>query len=409
MNRFWEIVRSVVALLVLLAFAGAALIYWWRRSHDRPALLVRWLITLATFLFVAFGVGPIISRFDPVAAFLGVPMALAAGVVMAATWTPSITEYFGRKFGQLYDGGDVPPEPEPCLSLAEARRKAGKYAEAAAEVRRQLERFPTHFSAWMLLAEIQADSLQDLDAASAAIGQLIAQPGHSPKNIAYALSRLADWHLKYRRDIDSARALFERIVAMFPDSPEAHFAHQRIAHLPAAPPPPAEAEPPPIPLPHLEEKLGLRPDFAGFKLTPPDPAQEVAELAGQLERYPFDNQAREELALLYAAAFQRLDLATDQLEQLIAQPHAPENQIVHWLNLLADLQVRATADLDAPRHALERIIERFPDSPSAAVARRRLATLRLESRVKEERPVMPLARRADQGLPRAEPDSPKES
>ena len=395
MSRFWVILRGVLALAALLSLAGAALVYWWRRSHERPALLVRWLITLATFLFVVFVVGPVIGGFDYVAAFLGVTMAAAAGVVMAATWTLSITEYFARKFGQLYDGGDLAIDPEPCFSMAEARRKAGRYDEAVAEVRRQLEQFPTHFRAWMLLAQIQAEDLHDLDAASASIGQLTCQPGHSPKNVAYALTQLADWHLKYRQDLDSVRALFDRIVELFPDSPEAHFAQQRIAHLPAAPPLPPSVPRVPLSLPHSEEQLGLRPDFTGFNLIPPDASRKASELAAQLERHPYDNQAREDLAVLYAEAFHRLDLATDQLEQLIAQPHAPEKQIIHWLHLLADLHVREGADLPRARQTLERILARFPHSPAADNTRRRLATLSLELRVKKESPPLSLVSAPD--------------
>ena len=42
----------------------------------------------------------------------------------------------------------------------------------------------------------------------------------------------------------------------------------------------------------------------------------------------------------------RLDLASDQLEQMISLPNQPGRLVVRWLNLLADLQVRSGADYE---------------------------------------------------------------
>ena len=102
--------------------------------------------------------------------------------------------------------------------------------------------------------------------------------------------------------------------------------------------------------------------------------------------YPLDNQAREDLAMLYAEGFHRLDLATEQLEQLIAQPHAPDKQVARWLNLLVDLQVAEGNDPTSARQSAQRIVDRFPGSPAAEQARRRLATLNLEWRAKHTTP-----------------------
>jgi hypothetical protein len=56
----------------------------------------------------------------------------------------------------------------------------------------------------------------------------------------------------------------------------------------------------------------------------------------------------------------------------------PTRKIVHWLNLLADLQVRHGADQATVERTLERILDRFPDSPAAQLARVRLSQLKLE-------------------------------
>jgi len=390
MQDFWSSAGRILGLLGTLALVAWMLTAWWKKSDDRPGLLKRWLLTLADFLFLGLVVGPVVGRFDYVAAFVGVPMAAVGGLILALIWTPHLAGAVGRKFGQLYDGGDVPADPEPFFSIAEARRKAGRYAEAVAELQRQLEVFPTHFRGLMLLAEIQADHLHDLPAAAETIARLVNQPEHPPKNVAYAFTRLADWQLKYLKDPVAARETFQQIIDRFPDSPEAHHAHQRLAHLATAEFLAGSVERKPLKLTRHEERFGLRPDFAGMKVEAPDPAVRAAELVQQLERFPLDNQAREDLALIYAQGFGRLDLATDQLEQLIAQPHAPEAQIARWLNVLADLQAREGGDLDLARQSLQRIIERFPGTSAAETAQRRMATLGIELRAKKESQVVTL-------------------
>ena len=50
----------------------------------------------------------------------------------------------------------------------------------------------------MLRAEIQAEDRKDLAASDETIETLLAQEGHAPRNIAFALTRQADWRLKDR-------------------------------------------------------------------------------------------------------------------------------------------------------------------------------------------------------------------
>ena len=46
---------------------------------------------------------------------------------MAITWRHSLIEIILRPFTSLYDGGSVEPDLKPLYSIAEARRKQGKY------------------------------------------------------------------------------------------------------------------------------------------------------------------------------------------------------------------------------------------------------------------------------------------
>jgi hypothetical protein len=50
---------------------------------------------------------------------------------------------------------------------------------------------------------------------------------------------------------------------------------------------------------------------------------------------------------------------------LIQQPNQPARQIVHWLNLLADLQNKHASDLTTAHQTLQRIIEQHPDWAAA--------------------------------------------
>ena len=114
------------------------------------------------------------------------------------------------------------------------------------------------------------------------------------------------------------------------------------------------------------------------------PGQVAAEYVKHLAEHPLDVEAREKLAVIYADHYHRLDLATDQLEQMIELPNQPSRLVVHWLNLLADLQIRCGADYETVRQTLQRIIDREPKLAAANIAHNRLALLKLEMKAKGE-------------------------
>ncbi|MBI3413864.1 MAG: hypothetical protein HY043_00880 [Verrucomicrobia bacterium] len=362
----------IVGLKWLVIFA---LIGWvgWRalKNTEDDRLISKWIITAAVLpvaVWIMISTGP----------FFGVPMAAACGVILGVMWAPNVGGILAIPFTSLFDGGGTEIEPAPFYSIAEARRKQGRYAEALAEVEQQLVKFPNDFQGWLLLAQIQAEDLKDIAAAQTTIEKLVNQGGHAPKNVAHALNRLADWQLKFGVDLATVRETFEQIRERFPDTELAQMAAQRIAHLcgPDSVAQPREARL--IPVPHLGENVGLRADFKGLELPGVDHDSVAAKLVKHLAAHPLDYEAREQLARLYVEHFARLDLATDQLEQMINHPHQPEKQIVHWLNLLADWQIRFAQDVNAARCALERIVERFPEHAAAEIARNRLRVLGLE-------------------------------
>jgi hypothetical protein len=94
-----------------------------------------------------------------------------------------------------------------------------------------------------------------------------------------------------------------------------------------------------------------------------------------LVKHPNDTETRHKLAILYAEHLERLDLAVNQLEQLVALPNATPHDITQWLNQLATLHIRHGNDMVAAENALRRIMDRFPKSAAATRAEARLAAL----------------------------------
>jgi len=279
----------------------------------------------------------------------------------------------------LYDGGSQEIEAKPYYSVALTKRKLNKPLEAIVAVREQLAKFPHDYEGTLLLATMQAEDTKDLPSAEITLNQFCEWEKAPPKQVAATLTLLADWHLKFAQDTDSARAALERIIAKFPGTPLAAAAAQRIAHLEGAGKILLAAhDRRPVIVPEGVASAGLRETLQDLAPEETAPENHVADLLKHLEQHPFDNEARERLAILYATHFQRLDLATMELQQLIERPGQPARNVAHWLNLLADLQVHSGADYEVVRPTLEKIIEMFPDLPVAQLARSRLGRLRLE-------------------------------
>ena len=116
------------------------------------------------------------------------------------------------------------------------------------------------------------------------------------------------------------------------------------------------------------QNLGLVRERGQHEPAEADPEQVAAECVKHLERHPQDTEAREKLAVIYADHYRRLDMATSELEQMIGQPNQPGRLVVHWLNVLADLQIRGGAGVEVVQQTLQRIVDR---DPKAAAGRDR--------------------------------------
>ncbi len=379
-----EFIRGLIA-LVLLAGAVAGIIIITVRKAEEPKLMVyRWVFTAVVLWFMFAVAGNIVGKGGYGGAFVGIPLTAACGIVLAIIWRHAIAALAAKPFTSLYDGGSAPPDPQPLYSVARARQKQGRYPEAIAEIRQQLEKFPTDLEGQMLLAQIQAEDLQDLSGAELTIDRFCAQPGHAPKNLAFALYSLADWHLGVGHDPEAARRALQRIIDLLPETEFSVGAAQRIAHMTRADELVDPHEHRKFFVGRSDEKVGLLKDREHLKPVERNPREITAEYVRHLEEHPLDTEAREKLAVLYVDEYRRLDLAADQLEQMIGDPRQPGRSVVRWLNLLADLQVRSGASYEEVAATLQRIIERDPKLAAAELARQRLAYLRLELKANEK-------------------------
>ena len=371
----WNSILSLLGLCFLLWLFVRAL----RRSDEPKKLAIKWVFTIP---FVAFCIffGEHIGPFGP---FLIVFMA----IVMSYMWTPHISALLFSPLTNLFDGGHEEPEKKPYYSAVLAKRNQGHPLEAIMAVREQLAKFPKDFEGIMLLANIQAEDMNDLPGAEITLNNFCNSPGAPDRQVVAALTQLADWHLKKTVDIDAARAALQKIVARFPDTEIALRAEQRLAHL-------GETEKiilaqhdrQAMAVPEGVKNIGLLDSTEFLRPKEIEPGKLAAAYVKQLEQHPHDSEMREKLAQIYAHDFQRLDLATMELAQLINEPRHSPKQIARWLNLLANLQVELGADVETVTATLEKIVAQFPDSPVAGQAQRRLARINLEFKGKTETP-----------------------
>lgn len=360
-------------LKILFSVFGVAGLLWWgwaalTKGRDEPLLVVAKWIGTAALVFVYVGAAG--------AGVFGVLVGVICGLLLGIIWRHQLTDFFANPVGNLFDGGREKIEDRPHYSRAEGLRMQGRYEESLREVERQMERFPEDFEGLMLMARVRAEHLNQLGRAVQHVEDALRNRKLVPMQITYALSTLADWQLKYGLDPDAARACFQRILTLFPDSEAAQRAGQRIAKLKSREAMREEQVPRTITMPQFERDLGLKGKRSAVKPPEVRPDELVPELLQQLEAFPNDWEARERLAASYATHYHRLDLAAEQIDLLAANPRAPKQEVARWLHQLADWQCKLGGDVAGARATLERIIARYPRTAVASRAETAIQYLR---------------------------------
>ncbi|HEY1662904.1 MAG TPA: tetratricopeptide repeat protein [Verrucomicrobiae bacterium] len=387
-----QTVLSMVLQAFGIAFIGWLLWFSFKRSPERPRLLVKWIVTALTLLYVIKYVVPgfrqadagTLGSYDTIYSMFKM---LIVGVVMFITWRHSIIGLIADPLSSLFDGGTVEVEPKPFYSIALTKRKLSRPLEAIVEIRTQLSKFPNDYEGTLLLATIQAEDMKDVPSAEVTLTHFCEWENAPQPQIAASLTQVADWYIKINNDVDSARTALERIIEKFPDSQYSNAAALRIAHLGGTQKVLLSAQDRrPVAVPAGLTSAGLRQSIREIIPEEADPDKLTEELVKHLEQHPLDAEVRERLAILYARHHHRLDLAAHELVQLAEQPNQPPRKVAHWLNLLTDLQIHGGADFETVRPTLEKIIELFPDLPVAEIARRRLSILKLEIKGQQDGP-----------------------
>lgn len=231
-SHILETLLSVLGLMFLgwLGYGVA------RRSGAPTKFIFPVLLTLsllaAEFLLVrklggSLSEESVVGNFVPV--LLGVLSILAAGILLSILWTPTLSELLASPLTNLFDGGSEPPESKPAYSAALSKRKARRPLEAIVAIREQLAKFPNDFAGVMLLANIQAEDLDDLAGAEMTLRCFCEVADAPDSQVLQALTQLADWQLNQAFNEDAALAILHQIMARFPDAKISRRAAERLA------------------------------------------------------------------------------------------------------------------------------------------------------------------------------------
>jgi hypothetical protein len=272
-----------------------------------------------------------------------------------------------------------PKKLPPMYARAVARMKFGKYTEAEWEIIHELEKSEDDFEGWMMLAELYANHFHDMNEAEQTILGICDHASTSPSQLAVALHRLADWHVKHAGDPEAARRALEMICSRLPGTHLAHMAGLRINQLPAT----AEAlreqqSHKPIPLPGAAARRVQGPFDTSSNRT--EATAQAGACVAQLERDPNDVAAREKLAGILAERLEQAEAGIEQLRQLLMLPGQQDAKRAEWLRLMAAWQIHRLNDPEEGRKTLERLVREFPLTPQALAAQGRIQRLKDGSR-----------------------------
>ncbi len=268
------------------------------------------------------------------------------------------------------------PKPPPLYSRAIGKLKMGKYAQAELEIIRQLEHCEDDFDGWMMLAGLYAEQFHDLPEAEQTIMELCDQPEITPSQVAVALHKLANWHLKLNQDPHRARHALQLICNRMPGTHLARMAALRIRQLPTSVDELRSQQPTQtIPLP----ALGNHFDESAPQGESPSERLKAIQVADacvkKLNQDPNDIQTREKLARAFAEHLGQARQAIEQVLLLLDLPEQPASKRAEWLSLIAAWRLKYCEDFEGGRTTLERLIREYPKTPQALAAKRRLQLL----------------------------------
>ena len=403
----WERVWTI-AKFTALALVNVGVLIWLSVRKfkmvggDETGLAVfRWMFGLDGLLLLIWVVIPFTFSGAPIRVPFGVAAMVLCGIMISVAIAPLLAGSAVSLFTGALDGGSEAQKREPVYSMALALRNRGEPHKAIEAVAEQLEEFPNDFDGMMLTAEIEARDLKNMGAARETLEALLVANTYPKTRKSYILTTLADWELELARDSERAHAAFQRIINIFPGSEIARKAEQRILRLPTS------ADLTNRDLTHTHTLPSQRSDAQQTAVEQTsaeaagNPDAEARTLTQRLTDHPEDDEARERLAEIYARHYRRVDLAADQLEQLIRDPRQTREDTVRRLNALARHYMQYALDGDAARVCLHRIVNMFPGSSAAELAHVELQTIPSTETLRRKSEAIPMAEaEKDLGLKR---------
>jgi TolA-binding protein len=103
------------------------------------------------------------------------------------------------------------------------------------------------------------------------------------------------------------------------------------------------------------------------------PLEAIVELRAQLTKFPNDFEGVMMLASIQAEDLKDLPGAELTFEHFCAQSEPPPRQVAAAFTQLADWHLKLFQDVDSARAALEKIVQRYPDTELSLLAEQRLA------------------------------------
>ncbi len=181
----------------------------------------------ATWLFWWWGLNRLAVQYNP--------FTLAAWVAFTGLlWFPFIglpaIRWLGDRAGSLFMPDERAIEVRPQYSIAEARVAQGRYAEAVAAFRADIEKFPVESYPHVRIAELLREKLNDPDAA---LAELHAALRKATGDDAFALvaGRLADWLVEINGDRAGAAEILREVETRLPGTKHARAAAEHRARL----------------------------------------------------------------------------------------------------------------------------------------------------------------------------------
>lgn len=138
MSHIFHFVWDMVLPGIGIVFMAWLFWYCFQRSHDRGALIFKWIISGLVLSYVWRVVYPEVSGNLGYGDIFALFQMWVVGVALFAIWRHSIIDLVANPLGNIFDGGNIEVEPKPYYSIALAKRKLNKPLEAIVEIRNQL-------------------------------------------------------------------------------------------------------------------------------------------------------------------------------------------------------------------------------------------------------------------------------